>query len=90
MSSSSDSPAQPVRHRLVEHLALRRKQHHLLCPGVRSGQIDLHRLKDRLRLEHHAFAAAERPVVHRLVAVVRPVPQIVDANVEQAGVLAPA
>ncbi len=45
----------------------------------------LHGLKHRLRLEHHALAAAERAIVHGLVAVVSELPQIVHANIDQAG-----
>ena len=38
-------------------------------PGPRSRPDGFHRQENRLGLEHHAFAAAERPVVHGLVAV---------------------
>ena len=48
-----------------------------------------HRQEQRLGLQHHAFAAAERAVVHGLVAVGSPIAQIVDANVERAGVARP-
>ena len=46
--------------------------------------------ENRLRLQHHAFAAAERPVVHGLVPVVGPIAQIVDADFESPAVAAPA
>src|ERR1017187_10701086 len=48
----------------------------------------IHRGEDGFALEHHAFFAAERPVVHRAVAIVSPVAQVMDADVQQAGVLA--
>ena len=52
------------------------------------GPNRFHRGEDRLALEHHAFRAAERPVVHRAMAIVRPVAQIVYLNVQQARVFA--
>ena len=35
-------------------------------------------------LQHHALAAAERPVVHRAVPVMRKSAQIVDAHLDQS------
>ena len=46
-----------------------------------------HGLENRLGLEHHALAAAERTVVHGPVAVGSPVAQVVDADLDDAGVL---
>ena len=42
-----------------------------------------HRLKERFRLQQHPRPAAKRPVIHRLVPVVRPVAQIVDIQIQQ-------
>ncbi len=39
--------------------------------------------KDRLGLHHHAFAPAERPVVHCPMTVVRKIAQIVDVRFDQ-------
>src|ERR1019366_5472642 len=76
-------PAQPVGHALVEEPALRRKQHDLLArPAFRPDRF--HRLEDRFRLEHHALTPAERTIIHGLVPVRSPVPQIVDADLDQA------
>ena len=41
-------------------------------------------LEQRLRFQHHAFAAAERAVVHGAMAVVRERAQVVHAHVHQA------
>src|ERR1039457_5784405 len=54
-----------------------------------SLQDRLDRQKQRLRLEQHAFPAPERPVVHGLVPVGRPIPQIVYANLDCASVARP-
>ena len=43
------------------------------------------RLKDRLGLQDHPVAAAERPVVHHLVPVVRPAAQVVRRYLDQPG-----
>src|SRR5579872_6320284 len=80
--------AEPVGHRLVERPPLRRQQHHPLPrPPLRPNR--LYRQKNRLRLHYHAFAAAKWPVIHRAVGVKRPLTQIVDSNIQQAGVPAP-
>ena len=44
----------------------------------------LHRLEQRLRFQHHPFAAAERPVIHSAMPVFRKHPQILYLNVDQA------
>ena len=44
------------------------------------------RFKERFRLQQHSRSAAKRPVVHRLVPVMRPVAQIVDFQIQQAAV----
>src|SRR5262249_9477070 len=76
---------QTVGHRLVEKAALGREQHHF--PRLGAFRPDrFHRAEHRLGLEHHAFAAAARPIVHRLMAVAGPIAQIVKADVEQPGV----
>ena len=49
-----------------------------------------HRFKDRFGLQQHARSAAKRPVIHRLVPVVRVVAQIVDRQIQQARLPAPA
>src|SRR5690349_13197838 len=78
--------AEPARRRLVELSSLRRKQNHPL-PRVpfaarALGKNRLHRVEQRLRLQQHPLAAAERPVIHCLMPVMRPVPQIVNADLE--------
>ena len=40
-------------------------------------------LVERLGLHHHAGAAAKRTVIHRLMPVVGPIPQIVHPQIEQ-------
>ena len=49
------------------------------CRDVRSGQIDSTASKIGSRLEQHAFAAAEGPVIDRAVQIVGPGAQIVNA-----------
>ena len=41
-------------------------------------------LEQRLRFQHHAFAAAERAVVHGAMAIVREGAQVVHAHVHQS------
>src|SRR5689334_8999186 len=41
-------------------------------------------IEDRFWLQHHAFAAAERAVIHRSMEVMRPVPEIVNRKLECA------
>ena len=52
--------------------------------GLRSLRRELrqrfHGLEQRLGLQHHAFAAAERAIVHGAMAVMREVAQIVHAR----------
>ena len=45
----------------------------------------LHGLKKGFRLQHHAFAAAERPVIHGAVAILREHSQILDIHFDQSG-----
>src|SRR3990172_7021827 len=78
---------------MVEQLSLRREQHDgglgaLLERLVGEDAFD--RGEERLGLEHHAFAAAEGPVVHRAVLVGRVVPQVVDADVDEPVLARPA
>ncbi len=47
-----------------------------------------HGREERLGFEHHAFAAAEGPVVDGPVAVEGPVAQVVNADIQKPGVLA--
>ncbi len=78
-------------HGLREHLALRGKQDHARLCGpsyalVSRGHIQrLHALEQRLRLEHHAFAPAERTIVHRAMLVGGEVPQIVHRDFNEPG-----
>ena len=44
----------------------------------------LHSLKKRLRFQHHAFAAAERPVVHGAVAIFGKVAQVLHVNFDDS------
>src|SRR5579883_1196378 len=71
-----------ARHRLVEFAALRGKQRDALL-GVSNWPDRFHGFKDRLRLQQHSFAAAERPVIDRAMTVMSPVSQIVDTNFDQ-------
>src|SRR5204862_6853162 len=48
-----------------------------------------HRLKQRRRLSQHSLPAPERPVIHRLVAIGGPVPQIVNADLDQPSLFRP-
>ncbi len=50
----------------------------------------LQTFKERFRLQHHAFAAAERAVIHGAVLVVRKLPQVVDFDFRQAHLAGPA
>ena len=58
-------------------------------PAPRSGQIDSTASKIGAGLQQHSFSAAERPVIHGLMPVLRPVPQIVHANLDQTGFARP-
>jgi hypothetical protein len=50
----------------------------------------LQTLKERFRLQDHAFAAAERAVIHGAVPIMRVLPQIVDFDFHQAHFRGPA
>src|SRR5581483_776161 len=68
---------------LIETLALRRKQHQsLLRRSLRPDA--LYRLKNGRRLEQHAFASAEWPIVYSAMPVVCPVSKIVNVNLDQS------
>src|SRR5436190_24346607 len=41
-----------------------------------------HSRKNRLRFHHHSLAAAERRVVHDVMLVRRPVPQVMDSKID--------
>ncbi len=88
-------------HALMETRALSRQQHHTLFRAVRlrptrnamRAGLDfqvLNTLKDRFRLQHHAFAAAEWAVIHGPVPVMRKSPQVVDFDRRQARFPRPA
>src|SRR5579883_111126 len=81
-------PGEPVGHRLVEHAALGGEQGYFLI-GAAFRPDGFHGVEDRLGLEDHAFAASERPVVDGFVAVVGPVPEVVDADVQDARIFRP-
>ncbi len=74
-----------LRHRLVEHASLSRQQHdfRLRPRTARPDPELLQALEDRLRLQHHAFAAAEWTIVHRAMPVVRKGTQIVQRDLRQ-------
>ena len=72
-----------VRDRLSETAALRSHEHD--CARVRAKRLDCG--EDRLRFHHHPLAATEGRVVDDVMPVARPVPQIVDLQVERAGFL---
>src|SRR5271157_1449643 len=77
---------QAVGHGLAEEASLGREQHYLsIRTALRPD--GFHGVEDGLRFEHHALAAAEGTVVDGLVTVHGPVAQIVNADVEQLGVL---
>ena len=64
---------------LVERPARRRQQNH---PRLSARQM-LHGFKDRFGFQQHPRPAAERFIVHRAMAVMGVVPQIVDRQVQQ-------
>src|SRR5579859_2310588 len=74
------------RYFLPEHFPARRKQHN---GGSRSRgrtrftRQRFHRLKKRLGLHHHAFAAAEWAVVHYVMPVMCEIAQIMDVRFDQ-------
>ena len=49
---------------------------------VFSARKTLHCFKDRFGLQQHARPAAKRPVIHRLVAVMRVIAQIMDRQIQ--------
>ncbi len=69
------------RRRLIESRTVRRQQDNPL-PRLTDG---FDGIEDRLTLHHHAFAASERAVIDGLVQVVRPVPKVVDAEIDLSG-----
>src|SRR5271170_5431447 len=83
------------RHRLIERSTLGREQKHLLTSagvmltGTPLGPNRLHSFKDRSGLQQHAFAAAEGPVIHSPVPVMRPVPKVMDVDFDQSGFPSP-
>ena len=52
-----------------------------------SERSDFDRGKDRFRFHHHPLTAAEGGVIHDMMPVGRPVAQVVDVQVERAGLL---
>ncbi len=52
--------------------------------GVALGPDTFDGFEERLGLQEHAFAAAEGPVVHSAVQIVRPVAQVVQMDFERA------
>src|SRR5690349_16201711 len=81
---------------LAEALALRGKKDDTLLRAsgdsifARRQLQRLQTFKERFRLQDHAFAAAERAVIHGAVPVVRELPQIVDFDFRQAHFRGPA
>ncbi len=69
---------------LIKELALRRGQHHHRAPRVGRHLQRFDRRDERLRLEHHPGAPAERPVVDDVVSIARPRPQVVNADLDDA------
>src|SRR5579859_1377963 len=59
------------------------------CISHAAPQQRLHRFEQRFRLHHHAFASAEWPVVHRAMAVLGELPQILHSHLDQAGLPRP-
>ena len=57
---------------------------HPLPRRIALRQDGFDRFEQRLRLQHHAFPAPERPVVHGFVEIRRPVAQVVDFDLHQA------
>src|ERR1700687_4650883 len=79
------------RYTLVEPAALCRQQHHTL-PGIPRNALcaglevqSFNTFKDRFRLQHDAFAAAERAVIDGAMPVVRKLPQVADFDLCQPG-----
>src|SRR5204863_2613354 len=47
-------------------------------------------LENRFGLENHSFAAAERPVVNRAMAIRSEIPQVMDSNIHESFFASPA
>jgi hypothetical protein len=76
---------EPKRFSLIELPAGRAEYDHF---GLRALANCLDRLKNRFRLENHSFAAAERPIVHRSMAIRSKIPQIMNPDLNQPGLFA--
>ena len=48
------------------------------------AQDRFHRREQRFRLQHHSFAAAEGTIIHRFVAIVSELSQVVHVDIDQA------
>src|SRR5215475_11770826 len=75
------------RFNLVELPACRAEHDHFRLRALANR---LHRLKNRLRLENHSFTAAERPVIHRSMAIRSEISQIVQPDLNQSTFFAAA
>src|SRR5262249_30754462 len=77
------------RARLVEPRALGRQEHYLRWDGPLRPNT-LHSFKDRSSLQQHAFATAERPVIHSLMPIVGPRAQIMHPDFDHPALARPA
>ncbi len=70
---------------LVEFAALGREEDDaaVRISELPAGEDPLHGFKDRLAFEEHAFPAPERAVVDGAVAVVGPIAEVVDFDIEE-------
>ena len=75
-------PGEVSHGRLVQQLAVGREQHHV---GVGRPQL-FDRLKNRAGLHHHPGPAAKRGVIGRVVAVVGPVAQVTDVDLDDVSI----
>src|SRR5215471_13136449 len=78
---------EPQRFGLIELPAGRAEHDHFRLRAL-ANRLD--RIKNRFRLEDHSFAAAERPVVHRSMAIGSEIPQIVHLDLNQSTFFAAA
>ena len=82
---------EPQRFGLIERPACGAEHDHFNSGGaVLSLPNRLDRVENRLGFENHSFAAAERPVVDRAMAIRSEIPQVVDSNIDESFFASPA
>jgi len=68
---------------------LRSEHNRLLGPSQVVAENRFGRLEQRLRLEHHALAAAKRPIIDAAVAILGEHTQILDMDLDEARFASP-